>query len=297
VDALLDGADESLRAAGAALRLASSPRASLTGTLRRAALAIGEDVLRPAPTSYLNRQIGPRRTLVRARSRKDLVLAARRPTGATVNDVCLAAVAGGMRELALRRGEMPRPLRAMVPVSVRREEERSELGNRISFAFIDLPVDDRSPANRLRRVREQTAAFKRSRRPQDLESVLKTLGLLPGPLRTGAVRLAGSPRLFNLTVSNVPGPDFPVYMLGAELAEAHPVVPLSEGHALSIGIFGYRDSLFFGIYADPTALPEARELPAALNASMLALARGARRVEARSRRPNRHPTRTLARVR
>ena len=117
-------------------------------------------------------------------------------------------------------------------------------------------------------MHEATAAFKTSGRPAGTGAMLGAIGLLPDPLKNQAARMASSPRVFNLTVSNIPGPRFPVYMLGAELSEAYPVVPLAEQHALSIGMFSYRDALFFGLYADPEALPEVDELPQFLNAEI-----------------------------
>ena len=147
------------------------------------------------------------------------------------------------------------PLKKMVPVSVRAPEERESLGNRISFVFIYLPLDADSATERLARVHAATAAFKRGERPAGVETVLSALGRLPDPLRGVAARLAAGPRVYNLTVSNIPGPRVPVYTLGAELLEAHPVVPIAEGHALSIGLFSYRERLHFGLYAEPQASP------------------------------------------
>jgi diacylglycerol O-acyltransferase len=283
------GAEESLRAARGAARMAGEPRAAasrIAGTLRRAALVAGEDVLRPAPASALNARIGPRRTLVRHAVDLDAVRQVKRAAGATVNDVCLALAAGALRELARARGEEPRPLKAMVPVNVRGVEEADALGNRISFAFVGLPLDLSSGRARLARIRHSTGAFKRDGRPEGAHTVLSALGMLPDPLRGLAARAVASPRLFNLTISNVPGPDFPLYMLGAELVEAHPVVPIAQGHALSIGIFGYHGRLHFGFYADPHAFPEVEELPAAFDSALqeLLLPPGVQRKRGRSRR-------------
>jgi diacylglycerol O-acyltransferase len=280
LDAMVSNTAEPLRAARGMARLAASRRdGGLTGTLRRAALAFEQDLLRSAPESYLNAPIGPRRVLVRHRAQMSELVEAKRRAGVTLNDVCLTVVAGALRELALLRGERPRPLKVMVPVSVRDESQRADLGNRISFAFVQLPVAVRSRAARLREVHRATAAFKSSGRPAGTGALLGAVGLLPDPLKDRAARLASSARVFNLTVSNIPGPRFPVYMLGAELSEAYPVVPLGEEHSLSIGMFSYRDQMFFGLYADPEALPEVSELPALINAEVLALARlrGARR--------------------
>lgn len=280
LDAMVSNAAEPLRAAREMARLAASRRdGGLTGTLRRAALAFEQDLLRSAPPSYLNTAIGPRRALVRHRASMDKLLEIKRRAGVTLNDVCLTAVAGALRELAGLRGEPARPLRVMVPVSVRGESERADLGNRISFAFIELPVAIRSRVERLRKVHRATAAFKTSGRPAGTGALLGAIGLLPDPLKDRAAQIASSARVFNLTISNIPGPRFPVYMLGAELSEAHPVVPLGGEHALSVGMFSYRDDMFFGLYADPEALPEVHELPRLIDREIVALARlrGARR--------------------
>ena len=154
----------------------------------------------------------------------------------------------------------------MVPVSVRADDQRQDLGNRITFAFVELPVATRSRAGRLAQVRRETASFKQSGRAAGTGAMLGALGLLPDPVKNRAARLASSSRVFNLTVSNIPGPRFPLYMLGAELSEAYPVVPIAEQHSLAIGMFSYREHMFFGLYADPQTLPEVHELPDAAGA-------------------------------
>jgi WS/DGAT/MGAT family acyltransferase len=272
LDALVNNAAEPLRAARS---LAAG--GGLTGTLRRAALAFEQDLLRSAPPSYLNAPIGPRRTLMRHRARMADLLEAKRRAAVTLNDVCLAAVAGALRRLALLRGDQPQQLRVMVPVSVREDAAQRELGNRISFAFIELPVATRSRIERLKMVHAATSAFKTSGRPAGTGALLGAIGLLPDPVKNRAARIASSARVFNLTISNIPGPRFPLYMLGAELTEAYPVVPLGADHALSVGMFSYRDHMFFGFYADPETLPEVRELPALLDREIAALARPRRR--------------------
>ena len=274
IDSLVGDATESLRTVRDVALMAGPPGGSgLAGTLRRAALAVDRDLLRLAPPSHLNVPISPDRTLVTYNARMSDIACARGETGATVNDVCLAAVAGALRRLALLRGEPARPLKVMVPVSVREPDQRQALGNRISFAFVDLPVHLRSTHARLEHVQAATSEFKRSGRAAGTDAVLSMLGALPSVLKDRAARVAASPRMYNLTVSNIPGPPSPVYMLGAELCEAYPVVPLADGHSLSIGMFSYLDRVFFGVYADPTALPEAQTLPKALEAAILSLAR------------------------
>jgi diacylglycerol O-acyltransferase len=173
----------------------------------------------------------------------------------------------------MMRGEELRPLRVMVPVSVRGDAERQDLGNRISFAFIELPLAVRSRHERLRLITDATSSFKTSGRPAGTDTLLGAIGLLPDPFKDRAARIASSARAFNLTISNIPGPRFPLYMLGAELSESYPVVPLGAEHALSVGMFSYRDHMFFGLYADPEVLPEVGELPALIDAEVRALAR------------------------
>jgi WS/DGAT/MGAT family acyltransferase len=301
--ALADSASESLRTARGLASLAGSPVAGsgrLADGLRRTALAVGDDLLRPAPSAHLNRAIGGRRTLVGYRFGLDELLAIKQRTGTTHNDVCLAIVTGALRELGEHRGESRAAIKAMIPVSTRPASESTSAGNRISFAFIDLPVGRRFPLPRLRSIHEQTDRFKRTGRAAGTQSVLSALRFAPSPVKTYAARLAGSPRVYNLTVSNVPGPRVPMYMLGAELVEAYPVVPLSDGHTLSIGMFTYRGAVHFGLYADPQALPEVSSLPLALARAAEELERAtrpARRTRAGTRAGNRARTRARERAR
>jgi diacylglycerol O-acyltransferase / wax synthase len=290
VEAAAGTAGDMLRVARGAASFAVSPRrqaTKLAETITRMATVVRDDMLPPAPASAVNVPIGPQRTLVRHRAdMEDIRRAGRRPrlasaaTGEhiTINDVYLAAVAGALRTLALRRGEAPQPLKVMVPVNLRDEEEHGgDGGNRIAFSFIELPAHVATADARLRRVHEATAAFKRSQRPAGSHAMLSAIGLLPDPLKSVAARFAASPRAYNVTISNIPGPSDPLYMLGSKLIEAYPIVPLSEEHALSVGVFGYLDHAHFGFYADPRALPEVGDLPDAISAEIRALAGPPRR--------------------
>jgi WS/DGAT/MGAT family acyltransferase len=276
LEALGERGREPLRAARGMARMAANPIGTggrISDTLRRTALAVGEDLLRPAPASFLNDPIGPQRTLRRARLERAQVDRVRKHTGATINDVCLAVVAGALRELAMTRNRPPVGLKAMVPVSVRGDDEDDDLGNRITFAFIDLPAHVFSPLRRLEAVQKQTRAFKRSGRPAGTQALVGALGVLPVALRKRAAQVMASQRAYNLVVSNIPGPPCPVYVLGARLEEAYPVVPLSDRHALSIGIFSYERHLHFGLYADPSVLPEVGELAGSISIAFRSLER------------------------
>ena len=117
-----------------------------------------------------------------------------------------------------------------------------------------------APRPRLDRVHAQTSELKRSGRIAGSDALLRTVGQLPGFLKERAARLAASPRMYNLTVSNVPGPRLPLYAAGAQVEAIYPVIPISDGHAIAIGALTYRDSIHFAAYVDPDALPEAGEL-------------------------------------
>jgi WS/DGAT/MGAT family acyltransferase len=262
-------------AAGAATRPYTSARTALRG-VRRVLTAASTDILPRAPESRLNVPIGTRRTLVGYRaSRADLRHA--RTGGGTLNEIGLTLVAGALRGWALRRGEpVVAPLKAMVPVSMRRADETGP-GNRIAMVYILLPVHIDSPVGRLEAVRAQMHALKASSRPEGTEMLYAAGGLLPAPLRSPLVKALASPRIFNLTVSNSPGPRGTVRVLGCEMQEVFSVVPIADGHSLAIGMVRYRSELFIGCYADPDALPDVDELPALLDAELQALARRALR--------------------
>jgi WS/DGAT/MGAT family acyltransferase len=271
LESLADAGMTPMRTAGRLARGGSG----LAANVRSVARALNEDVLTSAPRSYLNTALGPRRTIVGHAVDLEEMLAAKNAHGVTLNDVALTVVTGALRQLALYRGIVPAPLKAMVPVTRRAPEDAAALGNRISFVSVTLPVHQRRPLQRLATIHEATQAFKSGARASGGEVILGALGMLPPMAQARAAKLAASPRAYNLVVSNVPGPRMPVYLLGAEAIEAFPVVPLSDQHALSVGIFSLHDRLCFGAYGDPEALPQVRELPGALSAAALELA-GAR---------------------
>jgi hypothetical protein len=194
-------------------------------------------------------------------------------------------VAGALRRLALLRGDEPADLRVMIPVSTRAADDQAG-GNRITFCFTTLPVSGDDPAERLTAIRTATRAIKESDQIAGSELVLRSLGQLPVALRARAARLAASPRLYNLTVSNVPGPPVPLYVAGARVASAFPVIPLADCHALAFGALSYDGGMHFAGYADPVVLPEATELPDLLSASLLDLMEAGRhRTTGRRRSP------------
>jgi diacylglycerol O-acyltransferase len=173
-----------------------------------------------------------------------------------------------VREFLREQGERAIRLKTMVPVNVRGSEAADELGNRISFMFVDLPCDEPDAVRRLREIHMATSECKRNQEPEGADDVMRSLGFAPAPLQRLASRLIASPRAFNLTVSNIPGPREPLYMLGCELVEAYPVVPIADRHALSIGVTTVGDGAYFGVYADPESLPQGDRLAGAIDGSI-----------------------------
>jgi WS/DGAT/MGAT family acyltransferase len=244
---------------GTALELVRSPARVLAfpEDLRRALRALGHSVGAPAPPSMLNGPISSSRHLAfLQRPLDDLKRIASHDSGVKVNDVVLAAACGGMRRFLIWHGEQPTRLKAMVPVNLRDLDGAGELGNRISFLFVDLPCDEPDPTLRLRAINTAMSARKAGGEPQGGESVLGAVAHAPHLLQHVVSRMMASPRAFNLVVSNIPGPTEPLYMLGCELEEVYPVVPLADRHAISIGLTTIGDGAFFGIYADPESLPD-----------------------------------------
>jgi diacylglycerol O-acyltransferase len=176
---------------------------------------------------------------------------------ASINDVVLAVASGGVRSFLVGQGETPVRLKAMVPVSMRGTDKTGELGNQISFIFVGLPCDEPDPVRRLRDIRGTMSDRKQRGEPEGAGAMLKMLGYAPRTLQHAISRMMASQHTFNLAVSNIPGPQEPVFMLGCELEEVYPVVPTPDDHAVSIGLTTIKDRAFFGIYADCQSLPEA----------------------------------------
>jgi diacylglycerol O-acyltransferase len=274
LDPLLHGAERTTRAARDVARAAVRPRSAARSTIRdagRIGRALAEDLLPRGPGCRLNARLGPRRTLVGHRAALADLRSVTTGRAATLNDAGLAVVAGALRALALGRGEPADPLKAMIPVDVRRRHERGALGNHVSFVAIWLPLQLASPAARLEAVRGQTARSKHAGRHDGSLALLSAVELLPGALRGVLLRAGASSRAFNLTVSSVRGPSGVLSVLGAPMDEIYPVIPIVEQHTLSIGMLRYRDHLHFGVYADPDALPEVARLPHLLAREVRAL--------------------------
>jgi diacylglycerol O-acyltransferase len=254
--------------------LAADPRAYVR-QVRSAAGVVGELArIRPqAPETRLNHAIGPDRLFAMARASLEEVKAVRRATGATVNDVLLTAVALMLSDFL---DDPPDTVVALVPVSVRAENERGELGNRISTVFVDLPLGG-EPLDRLARVRAAMDAVKQSAQIRAGALIVGATGLAPPLVSSLAVRAMSGPRMFNLVVSNVPGPQETFYVAGVPLREVYPAVPLNpRNQSLTVGILSYDGGVHFGLLADRDAVPDVAEAAAGLERAMAILTDSAR---------------------
>ena len=227
--------------------------------------------VRPAaPATRLNQEIGRNRLFALGRGRLDDVKRVRAATGATVNDVLLTAVALTLSEYL--GDEAPDRTVALVPVSVRTESHGGELGNRISTVFVDLPMQG-EPLERLAAISATMRDVKSSAQVRAGSLIVGAAGLAPPIVSALAARAMSAPRVFNLVVSNVPGPQQTFYLDGVPLREVYPAVPLNpRNQALSIGILSYDGGVYFGLVADRGALPDVADAAAQLEAAVARLA-------------------------
>ena len=263
-DALLERATvpaEIARGVRAAMRRPRRVAKELFGDVR----AIGSFALpgaRSAPPSPLNVPIGPHRRFTWAEEDLDRVKAIKNKLGGTVNDVVLATVAGGLGRYLRAHGHptLDLVLRAMIPVSVRSEEARGALGNQVAAVWASLPVGETDPVERLALVRGEMEGLKESHQAVGARLLTELTGFAPPTVMAQAARLQARQRYFNLVVTNVPGPQFPLYVLGRQMQAIYPLVPLAQNLALGIAIISYNGQLAFGCNADFDALPDVEVL-------------------------------------
>jgi diacylglycerol O-acyltransferase / wax synthase len=207
----------------------------------------------PVAHSPLNAPAGRQRRVAVARAELDEIKRIRRAHGGTVNDVLLTVVTGALREWLLSRGEpvvSGTSVRALVPVSM--QDEDGDAGNRVSSYLVDLPVGEPNPRVRLARLSYAMRGIVQHGQSVGADSLIALTGFAPPTLHALGARAARglSRRLFNLVVTNVPGPQFPLYAAGTRMLEVFPVVPLARGQGLSIGMTSYDGRVFFGLNAD-----------------------------------------------
>ena len=260
----------------------SKPKSALASgaTTSSALLRVG----RKASGSHglLNGPIGPHRRWAWGRGDLAQVKAIKQAAGCTVNDVVLAAIAGGYRQYFIDRGEpvAQESVQSLVPVSVRGDDQRGRLGNQVSAMFANLPVDLADPLDRLRAVAAQMHELKASGEAIGVGSMVSAAEFVPPTLVTLAARMSSSvgQRLFDTVTTNIPGPQYPLYLLGRRLREMFPYIPIADGARISIGIVSYNGSLAFAATGDYDAVPDlddlCRHIEAALDELTAAIGAG-----------------------
>ncbi|HSO99374.1 MAG TPA: wax ester/triacylglycerol synthase family O-acyltransferase [Solirubrobacteraceae bacterium] len=270
------------RAAGAITRPASSFE-----LVRDALEGIGEIVwagLNPAPETPLNVEIGPHRRFTVVRAELSDLKEIKDALGGTVNDVVLTVVAGALAKWLRSRGIRTEglELRALVPVSVRTDDQRGTLGNQLTAMRGPLPVYINDPVARLQYVRRAMDGLKESKQAVGAATLAAVNNLAPPTVLAQASRLNFSTRLFNLLVTNIPGPQLPLYVLGRRLQDLFPVAFLPENHALAVAIISYNGSLDFGLLGDYDGLPDIEVIAAGIEQAIEELLAAAARGRGRS---------------
>jgi WS/DGAT/MGAT family acyltransferase len=225
-----------------------------------------------ASATPINGSVGPHRAYDWLRVPLADMKALRKALSCTINDVVLAVVAGAFREYFLRRQVRPEELdfKIQAPVSVRREDERDRLGNRVSGWMVRLPLGEKDPLARLERIRETTSELKSSHQALGVDMMFQIMDAMPtGLLSLGAQAASG---VMNSIVTNVPGPQFPLYLLGAEMTDMFPQVPLLLGVGLGIALISYNGRVCWGFNADPALVPDLGAFVALIGRSLQQLA-------------------------
>jgi WS/DGAT/MGAT family acyltransferase len=236
-------------------REAEDVRTEVTTRVRALSELLGW-AIQPSSETPINDDLSPHRRFDWLPMSLTQVKEVRKAAGCSVNDVILTTVAGALRDYMRLRNVDPAELdfRISAPVSVRREEERGRLGNRVSSWILKLPLGVADPLERLREIHETTQQLKESKQALGVEMMMQIAEWTPPVLLSLGAQAASGP--INSIVTNVPGPQFPLYMFGARLLEMYPVVPLLEGMGLGIALFSYDGRIFWGFNADYQLVPD-----------------------------------------
>ncbi|MFD0686724.1 WS/DGAT/MGAT family O-acyltransferase [Actinomadura fibrosa] len=269
---------EPLRSLG---RVAGRARGLLSGETLR---TVGADIPRTLgqlarpTTGSLNGPLGPHRRWMWTHAELDEIREIRKAFGGTVNDVILTAVTAGFRAVLDKRGELKDGtlVRTLVPVSVRAQDERGDVTNRVSGVLVNLPVGEGDPRRRLFEVRRQMNDVKRTHRAAGGEVLAGLAAFAPTLLALGSrYALSQSQPLVQTVVTNVPGPPFPLYVLGRRLERLYPFVPLAAGVRAGVAIFSYEGRLTFGLTGDFDGMPDLDVLASGIRAGFDELRRRA----------------------
>ncbi|MGH7685753.1 MAG: WS/DGAT/MGAT family O-acyltransferase [Candidatus Dormibacteria bacterium] len=258
-------------------RLAKALRETASGLA-----AVAENIR--APKSIINGRTGPTRGYRFSRFPLQEFKLVKDTFGGTINDVVLAAVAGGLRHYLIAHDIDPddpdNGLQALCPVSIRDDAERTALGNRLALLLVKLPVDEANSQARLERVSETVDRLKARKQAVGADFLLNLAGFAPSTLHAMVARASVRQIGFNLIVTNVPGPQFPLFFRGARLVEAFPVAFLYEGQRLAIALFSYMGWLSFGYLTDAHGVPDVDLVAKCVERAFKDLVRAARRRQA-----------------
>jgi WS/DGAT/MGAT family acyltransferase len=226
-----------------------------------------------APESTLNQAVGPHRRFETVLADLEDFKAIKNALGGTVNDAVLTAVTGALRELLRSRGERvdDLTLRAMVPVSVRADSEKGALGNQVASLWAPLPVYEEDPVKRFEFIHESMKDLKSSGQAVGAQLLTSMGEFAPPTILSQASRLVARQRAFNLVVTNVPGPQFPLYSFGREMKEVYPVVPITNNTSVCVGLLSYNGKIGFGLLGDYDAAPDLGVLAESLEKSIAEL--------------------------
>jgi diacylglycerol O-acyltransferase / wax synthase len=276
-------AEAPFKLARRAIRATQDPRRAARRALEagEALAEVAWNFTDPAPDVPLNVEIGSHRRFVWTRAELDDYKRIKDTFGGTVNDVVLTVVSGALRRWLQRRGIRTEglELRALVPVSIRAEDEQDQMGNRIAAMRGPLPVYVEDPVKRLEVVRTAMDGLKESKQALGAEVISRFNDFAPPTLLAQASRINFSTRLFNLLVTNVPGPQIPLYVLGRELEDVFPVAFLPENHALAVAIMSYNGGIDFGLLADYDEMEDVDLIADALSDSLTELLEAASSAE------------------
>ncbi len=254
------------------------PRDALRSARSALAVIVGEE-LHAAPRTSLNVPIGTLRRFEVVRVPLVELKEIKTSLGGTINDVVLTVTASGLRALLQSRGEaLPAVgLRAMVPINVRAASEHLALGNRVSSLYVELPVAQADPVRRYHETVARSESLKsEGQQAAGTTAVIELAGLAPPAIHALFAQAIYATRLFNVTITNVPGPQLTLYALGAPMREVYPLVPLAAEHAIGVAAASYDGSVFFGVVADRDTVPDLDVMLNAMTGSveeLLALAR------------------------
>jgi WS/DGAT/MGAT family acyltransferase len=220
----------------------------------------------PRPDLFFNRKIGPQRTGRGLKVPLSAFKALKDRFGCTVNDAVLAVVSEALHRWFKSRGEaVPETVRVFCPVSVRGDDSRGRVGNQISGMVLELPTGDLTMEDRLRRIKVTTGDLKRTRQAVAADKLAGLADWAPPSLLVLAGRLMSNPQAgANINVTNIPGPQFPLYSGGAQLLEVWPFAPLYPSMGLGVAIVSYNGDAYFGLTADPGIVPDVEEFTARL---------------------------------